>query len=243
MAELYTLRHDGKTFGPFSQQEISELLQNGSISRQTEASPVDADDWRPLEQWNLNLTPSYTPQSHGQNSSQPYSPAPTTPYYQGPNNSWSRENQQPSEQYPNSPPPGVMVIGVIYALGALGMFLGMLAAFFIQRLVPTIPGATGESAPMIATIMSGLGAFLGILMMVLFFLCGFVAYGMFTLRNSARITAMVLSVLNLLGQLQSCTLINGQNAARVVIILLLQTTFSIWVIFYLTQGRIKNHFI
>lgn len=235
---LFMLRQDGKTFGPFSPVEISDLIQNGAISRQAEASPMGSEDWHPLSHWSLG----HSPEPPVATSSQyvPFEPAP--PNNRPTANAWSPP-VQPTEAYvPQSPPVGVVVIGVLHALGALGMLLGMIGAFIVPRWFSSIPAAPGGNTAMVSPLISGIVVFLAILFLAFLFLFSFVAYGMFTLRNSARITAVVLSTISLLGQLRACAFVNGPTATFSMTMILIQSAVAIWIMVYLSQPRIKSYF-
>jgi hypothetical protein len=50
---MYYLRREKRSFGPFSIQEISELLNSGSINRDTEIAPVGTDEWQTIREIGL----------------------------------------------------------------------------------------------------------------------------------------------------------------------------------------------
>lgn len=50
---MYLLRREMRNYGPFSIQEISELLSSGSITRDTEISPAGTEEWKTIRDTGL----------------------------------------------------------------------------------------------------------------------------------------------------------------------------------------------
>jgi hypothetical protein len=90
-------------------------------------------------------------------------------------------------------PVGVTILAVLYFLGTcLLTLVGIVALVgmgFLSRILAQNPDV-GESG---AALIAGAGVFVGIFLLALAALCGFVGYGLWNLRSWARTTALVLA--------------------------------------------------
>jgi hypothetical protein len=50
---MYLLRREKRNYGPFSIQEITELLNGGSITRDTEIAPAGTEEWTTIRDTGL----------------------------------------------------------------------------------------------------------------------------------------------------------------------------------------------
>jgi hypothetical protein len=245
---LYLLRKDGQSFGPFSEDEIRELLNSGSINTLTEASLEGSDNWQPISKIIGNVEVKAPANFNAYPGS--YTNQPVDLYYNVTNNPNGLYNPLPQEEVntytPNHPPTGVIVIAVLYGLAAFGCLLGMIGCIFLQfgskHLISSLGSNHVPMAPLFSTVLNGLGAFIGVIAMLFGTFYGFIAYGLYNLRNWARVTVMVLSGLGLLSQLRTCLFLNSSNAPVLLTGTLISTAIFVLIIYYLSQQRIKIYF-
>ncbi len=120
---------------------------------------------------------------------------------------------------------------------ALLFFMGgsILAGLFSAA--ATANGATG-AAPA-AGIMASIGIIAGVVILFFAALAFFVALGLLKLKNWARITTIVLSVLGLLGSFRNIAMaFHGSGMIMTIIFL----AYYIWVIWYMLQPNVKAAF-
>lgn len=232
---MYLIRKDGQSFGPFNKDEIRELYRSGGISPATEVAQEGTDEWKPLIQWNFVKESPPKPESPISTYNTPLSPSNYQPYA-------SEQGLTSSEsvQYSDSPPIGVILIAILYGLSSLGCLAVAIGAFIMQRTSEAM--LTSHASSSLATIISSLGAVVGIFTLTIAILHAFIVYGLAKLRNWARVTVIVLSVLGLLSQLQSCIIINAHNAASVITKILMIMALLISIIVYLTRPNIRSRF-
>src|SRR5580693_5057648 len=105
-------------------------------------------------------------------------------------------------------PTGVTIIAVLDFIGAAGLLILGLLAFACGSLLAgffnaaaTANGGTG-AAPA-SGLAAGIGIFIGAIFLAFAIFAIFVAIGLLKLKNWARVTTIVLSVLGLLGSLRN----------------------------------------
>jgi hypothetical protein len=139
-------------------------------------------------------------------------------------------------------PTGVTVISVLnfigaafYVLGALGIFIG--GAFFANMTRSSPQGGAGMTA-----MIAGMGAVLGVVLLIGAGLCLLVGIGLWKLANWARILEIVLLALGvcfgLFGLFGAFMNFHAGQLIWQVIILAIQ----IWIIVYLFKPHVKQAF-
>jgi hypothetical protein len=139
-------------------------------------------------------------------------------------------------------PTGVTVIAVLDFIGAAFCVIAGLLMFaggaMLGSLFSAAANANGTAAPG-AGFLAGMGAFLGVIFLVIAIVVIFVAVGLLKLKNWARVTTIVLSALGLLGNLAKFTQGMGGSGIVWTIVAL---AYYIWVIWYMLQPNVKAAF-
>jgi len=139
-------------------------------------------------------------------------------------------------------PTGVTVISVLnfigaafYVLGALGIFMG--GAFLAQMTRSSPQGGAGMT-----TMIAGLGAVLGVVLLIGAGLCLLVGIGLWKLANWARILEVVLLALGvcfgLFGLVGALTNFHAGPLIWQLIVLAIQ----LWIIVYFFKPHVKQAF-
>jgi hypothetical protein len=140
-------------------------------------------------------------------------------------------------------PAGVIVIAILYFIGAAFSLLGGLLFIAGGGFLASLMNQQGQAgASGLATLMAGLGAVMGVVFLGFGVLDVFVALGLLKLKNWARIVAIVLSVIGacfqLLGILGS---LSHFNPGSLVFNLIFLAIYA-WTIWYLLKPEVKAAF-
>src|SRR6267154_2034029 len=99
-------------------------------------------------------------------------------------------------------PTGVTIIAVLYFLGAALCLLGGVLMFvgggFLASMINQQGGAGGSAG---AGMMAGLGAVVGVVALIVAVICALVGWGLWKVKNWARIVALIFAGLGILGAL------------------------------------------
>ncbi len=140
-------------------------------------------------------------------------------------------------------PTGVTVISVLNFIGAACYLLAALAMFLGGAMIAQMAGSasSGGGSGMQALI-AGLGAFLGVFLLVGAGLCLLVGIGLWKLANWARILQIVLLALGLVlgvfGLLGAVTNFHAGPVVWQLIVLAIQA----WILIYLFKPHVKQAF-
>jgi hypothetical protein len=137
-------------------------------------------------------------------------------------------------------PTGVVLIAALYIISAVFMVLVGVAAFFVGGLLMTHAAAWG--VPVGARLAGGLGAIVGIVVLVFAALALIVGIGLIGLKNWARIVAMVLSIIGAIGGLFSLLPLMMHFAMFLVFWALVRVAINILIVWYLNQPTVKQAF-
>ena len=137
-------------------------------------------------------------------------------------------------------PTGVVLIAALYIISAVFMVLVALGAFFFGGLLMTHAAAWG--VPVGGRFAGGIGAFIGIIVLVFAALALVVAIGLIGLKNWARVVAMVLSVLGAIGGLLSLLPLMMHFAMFLVFWALVRIAINVLIVWYLNQTTVKQAF-
>jgi len=140
-------------------------------------------------------------------------------------------------------PVGVTVLAVLQYLGAAFLVLmGVLMMVAFSVFGPAIMKAAGAAGSVGGMAMAGLGVFLGILFFFFVAIAALLGWGMWGLKNWARIVTMVLSALGLLGA--AFGLLSGLMHFSVVILVVATVRAAIngLILWYLNEPNVKQAF-
>ena len=139
-------------------------------------------------------------------------------------------------------PTGVTVIAVLDFIGAFFCVIGATVAFFFGTMLASFIGAAANANGTVAPgagLMAGIGAIFGAIFLAGAVLLIFVALGLIKLKNWARVTAIVLAILGLLGSIRNLAMgFHGSGMVMTIIFL----AYYIWVVWYLLQPNVKAAF-
>jgi hypothetical protein len=139
-------------------------------------------------------------------------------------------------------PTGVTIIAVLDFLGAGLCVLGGLLMFMGGSIVASIFNAAAANgaagAAPAAGIMGSIGVIAGVIALLLAAFAVAIALGLLKLKNWARVTTIVFSVLGLLGNLNGFRA--GMSSALVGPVIGL--VLNIWIIWYMLQPHVKAAF-
>lgn len=249
---MFMLRREGRIFGPFNAEEIRELLVSGSIATETEAAPEGTEAWGPVSRV-IGLSPAFStstsstniPFAGGNFTIPTQEPIPPSDF-QG--STYEEPSTSDSPYVIDRPPTGIILVSIYFALAAFIFVFFMVMALLIQHapqlflhrlnnneVIKTVGGA-------LYTLLSGLGAALGIIAMGLCAFYGYLAYCIYALRNWARITGIVLECVGILNQLQSCVFSNAIRFSPSSLWILVPFTISCTIIYYLNSAKVKRLF-
>jgi hypothetical protein len=141
-------------------------------------------------------------------------------------------------------PTGVTIIAVLDFIGAASLLILGLLAFAGGSLIAGFINAaaaqsgTAGAAPA-SGLAAGIGIFIGAIFLAFAIFAIFVAIGLLKLKNWARVTTIVLSVLGLLGSLRNLiAAFHGGGMIFTIVVL----AYYIWVIWYMLQPNVKAAF-
>jgi hypothetical protein len=139
-------------------------------------------------------------------------------------------------------PTGVTIIAVLDFIGAGFCVIGGLLMFMGGSIVASIFSAAAANgaagAAPAAGIMGSIGVIAGVIALLLAAFAVAVALGLLKLKNWARVTTIVFSVLGLLGNLNGFRA--GMSSALVGPVIGL--ALNIWIIWYMLQPHVKAAF-
>jgi hypothetical protein len=98
-------------------------------------------------------------------------------------------------------PTGVTVIAILQFLGAGVLLLGGLVFMLGMGAIGALMAQRGNASGLSMGMLAGMGAVIGVVMIVFAVLYGVVGYGMWNLKNWARIVTLVFTVLGAMIQL------------------------------------------
>jgi hypothetical protein len=140
-------------------------------------------------------------------------------------------------------PVGVTVIAVLYFLGAVLCVLGgigmMLGGGFMATLINQ---SGGQGAGAGAGIFAALGAAVGIVLLVVAAIAVLVGWGLFKLKNWARIVAIVFAVLGVLGALFGLLGAFSHFGGIILLWTVIRLAINGWIIWYLLQPNVSAAF-
>ncbi len=139
-------------------------------------------------------------------------------------------------------PTGVTVISVLnfigaafYVLGALGIFMG--GAFLAQMTRSSPQGGAGMTA-----MIAGLGAVLGVVLLIGAGLCLLVGIGLWKLANWARILQIVLLALGLVFGVLGLLVGFIHFHVGILLFRLIIMAIQLWIVVYLFKPHVKQAF-
>jgi len=140
-------------------------------------------------------------------------------------------------------PAGVIVIAILYFIGAAFCLLGGITFIAGGGFLATMMSQQGQAGGSgLATLMAGLGAVMGVVFLAFGVIDIFVALGLLKLKNWARIVAIVFSaigacfqVLGILGSLSHF------NPGSFIFGLIFLAIYG-WIIWYLLKPEVKAAF-
>ena len=136
-------------------------------------------------------------------------------------------------------PTGVILIGILYIIGAIVSLLAGLAAFFFGGALMMHAAAYGMPVTGMA---GGIGAFIGVILLVSAALALIIAIGLLGLKNWARIIAMVLSAIGAVFGLLAVFALMMHFAAIMAFWQLIKIAINVLIVWYLNQPQVKQAF-
>jgi hypothetical protein len=136
-------------------------------------------------------------------------------------------------------PTGVILIGILYIIGAIVSLLAGLAAFFFGGALMMHAAAYGMPVSGMA---GGIGAFIGVIFLVSAALALIIAIGLFGLKNWARIIAMVLSAIGAVFGLLAVFALMVHFALIMAFWQLIKIAINVLIVWYLNQPQVKQAF-
>lgn len=140
-------------------------------------------------------------------------------------------------------PTGVTILAVLHFLGA-GLYV--LAGIFFMVGMGIAGAAAGssdaEGAAGVGGMLAGMGAIAGVVMIVLAIIPGLIGWGLWTLKNWARIVTIVLTGLGLVFIVLGLV---GSLMAMEIVSLVMNLCFAAlyaWIIMYLLKPHVKQAF-
>jgi len=137
-------------------------------------------------------------------------------------------------------PTGVVLIAALYIIAAVFMLLFALGAFFFGGLLMSHAAAWG--APLGGRLAGGIGAFLGVVVLVFGLLALVVAIGLIGMKEWARMVAMVLSAIGAIFGLLSLFPLLMHFAMFMVFWVLVRIAINVLIVWYLNQPAVKQAF-
>lgn len=135
-------------------------------------------------------------------------------------------------------PTGVTVIAVLYFISG-----GIIALVAILLMVGAGAFSTMATQPGMRTLMIGLGTVGAVVLIILGALAIFVGYGLWTQQNWARIVAIVLAALGLLGSLPGLFALSTLHVGVVALCFaLVRIGINVLIIWYLLQPDVRQAF-
>jgi hypothetical protein len=137
-------------------------------------------------------------------------------------------------------PTGVILIAALYILGAAFAILGGVAAFFIGGAFMMRAASLGMTVG--RGVAGGLGAFIGIVLIVFGALALIIAIGLIGLKNWARVVAMVLAAIGVVFGLLSLFPLLMHFAMIGIFFVLVRVMINALILWYLNQPTVKQAF-
>jgi hypothetical protein len=136
-------------------------------------------------------------------------------------------------------PTGVILIGILYIIGAILSFLAGVAAFFFGGALMMHAAAYGMPVTGMA---GGFGAFLGVMLLVFGALSLIIAIGLFGLKNWARVVAMILSAIGAVFGLLAVFALMVHFAIIMAFWQMIKIAINVLIAWYLNQAEVKRAF-
>ncbi|HEX6880574.1 MAG TPA: hypothetical protein VF135_09430 [Terriglobales bacterium] len=140
-------------------------------------------------------------------------------------------------------PTGVTVIAVINFIGAGLLVFGALAAFFGGAFIGAIIGGGASHSGMGAGMGMLIGGVLGAVLLVFAAISGVVGWGLWGLKEWARIVQIVFAALAVLFRTLSLLLALSQGRIFGLPLALVLLAYNAWVIWYLIQPHVRVAFV
>lgn len=137
-------------------------------------------------------------------------------------------------------PGGVTLIAVVDCVGAAFLVLGGIAVFFGGAFIGALIGGGASRSGAGAGLGMLIGAALGVFFLVLAVLAGAVGWGLWSLKEWARIAQIVLAALGAIRSLFGMMSLHGHFLALPFSLAWL--AYHGWVIYYLIQPEVKAAF-
>ena len=136
-------------------------------------------------------------------------------------------------------PTGVMLIAILYIIGAILSLLAGVAAFLFGGALMMHAAAYGYPVRGIA---AGFGAFLGVILLMVGVFSLIVAIGLFGMKNWARIIAMALSAIGAVFGLLAVFALMVHFAIILAFWQMVKIAINVLIVWYLNQPTVKQAF-
>jgi len=140
-------------------------------------------------------------------------------------------------------PGGVTVIAVIDFIGSGLLVLAGIAAFFGGAFIGALVGGSASRSGAGAGVGMMIGAFLGFFLLLLACISGVTGWGLWSLKEWARIVQIVLAALGVITRLFSIMTVMAHGRIFGLPFSLLFLAYYGWVIYYLIQPEVRAAFL
>lgn len=139
-------------------------------------------------------------------------------------------------------PVGVTILAVLYFLGAVFCLLGGIGMMMGGGMMATLLTQQGQGSGGAAGLMAGLGAALGVVILIFAALDALLGWGLWKLKNWARIITIVLMVISIGLQLFGLVGILAHFNLFSLILSVVFIAIYAWIVWYLLQPNVKAAF-
>lgn len=139
-------------------------------------------------------------------------------------------------------PVGVTILAVLYFLGAVFCLLGGIGMMMGGGIMATLLNQQGQSSGGAAGLMAGLGAAFGVVILIFAALDALLGWGLWKLKNWARIITIVLMVISIGLQLLGLVGILAHFNLFSLILTVVFVAIYAWIVWYLLQPNVKAAF-
>ena len=139
-------------------------------------------------------------------------------------------------------PVGVTILAVLYFLGAVFCLLGGIGMMMGGGMMATLLNQQGQGSGGAAGLMAGLGAAFGVVILIFAALDALLGWGLWKLKNWARIITIVLMVISIGLQLFGLVGILAHFNLFSLILTVVFVAIYAWIVWYLLQPNVKAAF-
>jgi uncharacterized membrane protein (DUF2068 family) len=139
-------------------------------------------------------------------------------------------------------PVGVTILAILYFLGAVCCVLGGIGVIAGGGFMATIANQAKEAGPGAAGLIAGLGAVFGVILLIVAALYALLGWGLWKVKNWARIVTIVLLAIGIVFQLLSVLGTLAHFNLFALIWILFWTAIDVLIIWYLVKADVKAAF-